>query len=185
MGEQVQIRSFQRSAFGVGMMPADGEKRPGDLLFPLAVTVGRCRPLLPVRGVVSLLGCDENRVLDLVEEGELLWAWNFALDRAGRTKELRILPQCVQDFNEATPCSVTWPEVLALVFAAGSEELTAADVSLGLNLSGTHVHNLIERGEIKTQCAARRGPNGSPPILISSVLHFLKRRRWPAPDLPG
>ena len=76
----------------------------------------RSKPLLPLRGVCSLIDGNEDQVLALIEEGKLAWAWNVALDpKRGRCRELRILPRCVADYLRGQTCPLEWANVLRVL----------------------------------------------------------------------
>ena len=138
----------------------------------------RGKPLLPVRGVCSLVDLDENRTLALIEEGKIAWAWNFATERA-RAKELRVLPAAVADYMRGQACSLKWPDVLALVVPHGGTEFTSTEITRALNVSGEHFYNLV-RAKVLAPCSGWcRGPRGHARVLRKTLVSFLESRRWP------
>ena len=67
----------------------------------------RSKPLLPVRGVCSLIERDEDHVLKLILDGSIGWAFNVALEaKRGRNRYLRILPAAVADYMHGRTCSL-------------------------------------------------------------------------------
>ena len=83
---------------------------------PATVPRQRSKPLLPLRGVCSLVDKDENSVLELIESGEIAWAFDVALaQRRGRKRELRMLPAAVADYLKGRPCELDQPTVFGLL----------------------------------------------------------------------
>jgi hypothetical protein len=152
---------------------------------PLRQPAARRLVLLTVCGARSLLGCNEDRILDLVESGELSHAWELSLlgPKRCQRKELRILPESVAAFNNARRYDPPWREVLSALFPNRGDVLTAPEVALVLNASSTHVLHLIGRGELKAACSTwKRGPGGAR-IVTSSLEEFLARRKYPIPEI--
>jgi hypothetical protein len=142
------------------------------------------RPLLPIQGVVSLIDENKDRVIQLVEEGQLLWAWNLALDcEDGRKKMLRILPSAVEDFLAGRECLLEWADVEALLFPEGVEPLRAVEAYSRLNIHESLLYSFINRGEVKAVSSWRPGGLlGSARLDRGSVVSWLKSRRWPFPE---
>src|ERR1035438_8270003 len=106
----------------------------------------RGKPLLPVRGVCSLIDRDENQTLRLIEEGQIAWCFDLTLDPAhARAKELRVLPAAVADYMRGQTCSLKWPDVLALVVPQDGPHVSSVQIMRALNVSGEHVYNLVRR----------------------------------------
>ena len=140
----------------------------------------RGRPLLPVCGVVSLLDKDEDQVLRMVDEGDLLWAWDVALQpERARRKELRVLPECVEDHLAGRKCRLEWPDVLGLILPHDRTVLETGEIERPLNVSGTHVFALARRRCLKVARKGRVGPGGSMRVTAFSFVQFLKARRYP------
>lgn len=144
---------------------------------------GALRPLLPVRGVVSLIGATEDEVLQLIECGLLRWAWDFALSpRSAQRKELRVLPACVDDYISGRKRDWKWANVVHLVLGTdAATAISASKLALAINICSTSVISLIRRGEIQAVGRPRRGPKGSPQITFRSLDGFLRARCWPHP----
>jgi hypothetical protein len=138
------------------------------------------KPLLPVRGVMSLIEKNEDQVLRLVEDGSLLWGWNVALDpKRARSMELRILPACVADYLRGTACSLEWADVLRLLLPHDEPVILSTDISRALNISITHTYNLAHRKQISPCSSWRPGPGGCARFPAKTFVEFLQTRRFP------
>jgi predicted DNA-binding transcriptional regulator AlpA len=136
----------------------------------------RSKRLLPVRAVCSIIDRDEDQVLSLLEEGKLAWSWDVGLSK--RTKELRILPAVIGAYLRHEPCSLKWSDVFSLL-VPDSPTILAREVSHILNVSSTHVYNLIKQNALASYSAPRTGPFGSARIPTDSFGQFLKNRLFP------
>jgi hypothetical protein len=138
---------------------------------------------MPIRGVMSLLGkSDDREIVGLIESGDLLWAWDLSLEpERARRKELRVLPECVEDFLQGRTCSLEFPQVLDLLVSSEDEPLLATHVQAALNITERHAYALIRRKLLLTATPGRRGHGGSARIHRYSFVEFLKRRCYPVP----
>jgi hypothetical protein len=129
---------------------------------------------------MSLVDKNEDQVKRMVEEGELLWAFDVALDPArSKARELRILPACVADYLRGVPCSLEWPDVIELLLPHNEPVIRTPEITRALNVSQHHVAHLAGR-KVITQCSpGRRGARGSASFLTASFVAFLKERRFP------
>ena len=92
----------------------------------------------PLRGVMALVDKDENKVLELVETGALVWAWDVAsVQKDGRKRELRVLPAALADYLKGVPCELEWPDVFSLLTPDGPT-ITASEIARVLNVSSDH-----------------------------------------------
>jgi hypothetical protein len=128
-----------------------------------------------------LLGENEDSILELIEVGFVLWAWNIG--RIG-SREVRIWPSSVGHYK------VTWgsrlettteAQILTAIHAAlGGKPFTTGDrLRLVLNCSSSHVTNLL-KAKLLTPVPGTKwgpGPTGSAIITWASVEQFLKSRR--------
>jgi hypothetical protein len=106
----------------------------------------RSKPLLPLRGVIALLDKAKDQVLELIDDGSLLWCWDVALSpKDGRKRELRILPAAVADYLSGRACSLDWADVLRLLLPHDEPVILASDISRVLNISRTHLYDLARR----------------------------------------
>jgi hypothetical protein len=140
----------------------------------------RGKPLLPVRGVCSLIDRDEDQTLRLIEDGQIAWCFDLTLDpKRARAKELRVLPAAVADYMKGQPCSLTWLDVLALVLPHDGPEVLAPQIARALNVSGEHVYNLARRKVLAPRSTWKRGRCGSARFAMKSFVEFLRSRRFP------
>jgi hypothetical protein len=147
---------------------------------PAAMPRTRSKPLLPVRGVMSLLDRDEDAVLRLVEAGSLLWAFDVALDtKHGCSKELRILPASVADFLRGQQSSLEWAEVLRSLLPHDERVILSKDITRILNISSTHFYHLARRRLLVPCSTWRRGRGGCGHFTTESFVAFLRLRRYP------
>jgi hypothetical protein len=138
----------------------------------------RSKPLLPVRGVMSLIDRDEDQVLRLIEEGELAFAFDVASDpERGRNRELRILPACVADYLRGQTSALEWADVLRLLLPHDEPILLGTEITRILNVCPTHTYALARR-KLITPCSSwRRGRGGCGRFTAASFTKFLKARR--------
>ena len=138
----------------------------------------RSKPLLPVRGVMSLIDRDEDQVLSMIEDGKLAWAWDVALDpKRGRARELRILPAAVACYLRGQACSLEWADVLTLLLPHDGPDILSRDITRILNVSGTHTYHLARRKLIAPRSTWRRGHGECGRFAAKSFVEFLHARR--------
>jgi hypothetical protein len=126
---------------------------------------------------MALVDKDENKLLELVETGEIAWAWDVALQQQdGRKVELRVLPAAVADYLKGAACKLKWADVFALLLPDGPT-ITASQISRILNVSCDHVYHLIDGKEIDSCPTRRPGPGGSATVPMTSFIRFLQKRR--------
>lgn len=143
---------------------------------PAVIRRAKGQPLLPVRGVCSLLSVDEDVVVRLIESGDLLWAWNFGSTNC-RQREIRILPAAVSARMRSRECGLDWDAVLPMVLPAIDGKLNSTELRIAFNVSQTHLSHLAERREIRIVTPGRTGPGGVAWFTAESVVEFLKSRR--------
>src|ERR1039457_5818270 len=94
----------------------------------------RSKPILPVRGVMSLVDKNEDQVLRLIEDGSLVWAFDVALDpKRGRRRELRVLPAAVADYLRGQSCGLEWADVLRLLLPHDEPVILSREITRILN----------------------------------------------------
>jgi hypothetical protein len=115
----------------------------------------------------------------MVEEGQLDWAWDVALDpKRGHTKELRILPACVAAYLKGRPYELNWADVLGMMLPE-APTILASEITRMLNVSSDHTYRLIDGKHIVACPTRRRGPGGSARVPTKSFTQFLQQRRFP------
>lgn len=137
----------------------------------------RSKPLLPLRGVCSLVDKDEDQVLELIESGEIAWAFDVALaQKVGRKREFRVLPAAVADYLKGISCALDQATVFGLLVPDGST-IPANQIARILNVSVDHVYHLIDRKQVVACSTRRKGPGGSARVPATSFIQFLQKRR--------
>jgi len=142
---------------------------------------GNGNPLLPVRGVMSLIDRNEDQILKMAQSGELLWVFDLSLEpERTQRRELRILPACVADYLLGRKCDLDWATVLDLILPPNNPRLSTEEVTRALNVSNAHVFALARRNLIPPAVSTwRRGPGNSAQFLTADVADFLRGRRFP------
>ena len=144
---------------------------------PAPATRLRSKPLLPLRGVCSLVDKDEDEVLKLIESGEIAWAFDVALaQKRGRKRELRILPAAVADYLKRRKCNLDWEAVCDLLRPDGPT-IRVNKLAQILNVSADHVYHCVERRQIIACPSRRKGPGGSGRVATANFIKFLQKRR--------
>ena len=147
---------------------------------PVATPRPRSKPLLPVRGVMSLVDKNEDQVLRLIEDGSLVWAFDVALDpKRGRRRELRVLPAAVADYLRGQSCGLEWADVLRLLLPHDEPVILSREITRILNVCSTHTYHLARRKLITPRSTWRRGRGGCARFAADSFVEFLKLRRFP------
>jgi len=140
------------------------------------------RPLMSIAAVCWRLDCGPDKVLRLIEDGDLLFAWNIASSNT-RQRIPRVLTECVEDFisKRSRPFKsedAEWNYCAGLIFPV-EPILSARDLTRTLNCGRQHALDLIREKHFTPvrgyRC--RRGPGGSPRIHTASVAAWLKSRR--------
>ncbi|HBJ87118.1 MAG TPA: hypothetical protein DDZ88_25315 [Verrucomicrobiales bacterium] len=131
-----------------------------------------------------LRGYNEDAILDLIESGELLYAWNIGL---GPTRLVRIWPACLEYYQKNPASAWKFPQtedqVLSEMLRRVGDKPFIRSYALRLifNCSATHITNLLHAGALRVlpNTTWGRGPSGSALITITSVKQFLVERRLP------
>jgi hypothetical protein len=129
---------------------------------------------------MSLIDASEDQVLRLIEDGQLAWAFDVALDpKRGRNRELRILPASVSAYLRGQTCELEWADVLRLLLPHDEPVILSKDITRILNVCGTHTYHLASRKLIVPCSTWRRGRGGCGQFTANSFVEFLKARRFP------
>jgi hypothetical protein len=142
------------------------------------------RPLVSVWAVLSVTDLKgEDEVLEAVEDGRLLFAFNIA-SRNAKARDVRVLSDSVCAFVEGRRLANVseeqdWQRVLRLIFPSPAPTIQAKEIALALNASSSHIIKLIEERLLRlakgTPWFCGRG--GSPRVEYQSAVDFLKARR--------
>jgi hypothetical protein len=119
---------------------------------------------------------NEDRVLELIEDGSLAWAFDVSIVR--KRRELRILPAAVASYLQGHTCELKWADVLGLLLPDATTIL-ASEITRMLNVCCDHTYHLIDRKQIVACPTRRRGPGGSARVPSKSFTQFLQQRRFP------
>ena len=136
-----------------------------------------CRPLWKVRSVADFLCLEPCQVMQQIESGELLWAFDIGL--SGRMTEPRILSRCAVEKKFGVVDSVgstrnlSLPEVINLILPA--RDLRSTELERLLSCSQQHVYAL--KFKIARKPAAKDGPHAFTVFTRTSVAEFLSSRR--------
>ena len=165
-----------RSGITAGSKPS-----PQAIIATIKINVPR-RPLWQAETVQECLEISREKLMALIESGELAWAFNIGI---GQTRqEIRVLGHCVVE-KQSGPIpglgrtrSLNLPEVLNLVLPA-RPQLRATEVQRIFCCQHHQVHKLIRLGEFAKvqEQLPKCGPNGSPHVTRASVAKFLEKRR--------
>jgi hypothetical protein len=146
---------------------------------PAPVPRQKSKPLLPVRGVCSLIEKNEDQVLKLIKDGGIAWAFNVAVNRRrGHNRELRVLPAAVADYMHERHCKLTFSDVFSLLLPDGPT-ITSVEIYRVLNISGSHLYNLVRAKQIVPCSTWGRGPKGKARFAAVRFIQFLQQRRFP------
>ena len=141
------------------------------------------RPLMPLSAVEWRLDRHEYEVITMIEEGELLWAFDVRAPKASHA-ELRVLTQSVQDYL-AGRCSLAdkdedadWQRVARLIFP-DQPSIVTGELTRSLSCGRQHAINLVYGRQFRLVpgSAIRPGPGGSPRLETASVAGWLRKRR--------
>jgi hypothetical protein len=141
---------------------------------PATMRRRRSKPLLPIRGVCSLVDKSAERVLEMIEEGAIAWAFDVSLDQ--KRREIRVLPAAAADYLKGKACELKWSDVLGLMLP-DAPTVSALEITRVLNVCGDHTYALIDRKRIVACPTRRRGPGGSARVPANSFIQFLRKRR--------
>ncbi len=134
-------------------------------------------PLLSVSVVQSVLYCDSKQIMDLVDDGSLLFAFDIKT-RAANKISLRILTQSLVDYvQEKKPDRHRDEEkIYQSILPAGKISIPGVVLARTLNCDADHIGRLIRDGSFK-EFTRRDRRTQTAHIGRDSVLRFLKQRR--------
>lgn len=150
--------------------------------LPLAIHVSKARPLVPIDVAVFLL--DARRPEDveaLIDDATLSIAWDLRSKDAERHMTA-IYWRCLLAYldggaDTAKACRPAETEVYQEMLPSHWATVHASSLYTKWTCSQGHLAKLIEQGLLTTTTEPKRGPQGSPKLLRSSVITFLQARR--------
>ena len=139
------------------------------LMFKAAlVSVETCR---------AMLGQSEDVIVALVENGKLRFAFNLSVNSRSR-RLLRILSLSLLDHAARTDTQPpTVDGAVRYIMPGSSPELHASWLARHLNVSPTHIYNMLDGGCIQDVSPRSRKATGERTVSRASVVEFLKTRR--------
>ena len=138
------------------------------------------RPVVCLTTVMDLLGIDSDAAMNLIDGGDLAFAWNISAPTS-RCREVRVLAEAVQAYQEGRACSVkTVADAVNCILPKASSlaslpTIRRSILSRRLGCSAEHLSNLTQAREIKL-ATARVSASESPLLDYKSVSQFLHRR---------
>lgn len=147
-------------------------------ILPESVKRPRGRPMLPVRGLMSVLDKTYLEVWKLIDNGDLSWVFDVSLQPGiARRRELRILADCAADYAEGRECALSLDQVFELLIPHGEPVLVGDEIEHCLNISDLHLSNLAERKLLNRCDRGHRGIGGESKFTRTSFTSFLTSRR--------
>ena len=140
------------------------------------------RPLMGMSSVMWRLDLDEDRVLVLIDEGALLWAFDIA-SPGMKSRTVRVLTESVEDLVHSrkrlyAEDESEWQRVASLIFP-DKPSIVTYELARSLNCGGQWVLDMVHAREFKLVHGniPRCGPNGSAQIVTASAKAWLRKRR--------
>ena len=118
-------------------------------------------PVFHLDTVADLLHVNSAAVMDLIDSGKILFAWNVSAPRASR-REIRILSSAVRDYLESKPSSVaTLGQAVASILTDPGKFPAMAVIKASvfrrrLRVEHQLMGQLIRAGELKCKSGPRR-----------------------------
>jgi len=147
------------------------------------LTFGQCgllipaaRPLVPVEVLMTLGDLHEDDALELVQSGQIAWAWDIRAPSAER-REIRIWRESLLGWlSDRTGAGQ--PEcAISALFPHSLAEIKSTELQRMFCCSQYHVYTLIAGGCITAITAGRRAPGGYARVTRDSIENFLTYRR--------
>ena len=138
------------------------------------------RPMISLEVAAAISDLPAQRLLALVESGDILFAFDLAAPGAAR-KMPRLLASSLVHYLESQPPLNPAPElpgILDSIYPPGIHPDAVAIARTWLSDS-EHIHDLVRAKCLRRGpgSISRRGPNGSPRIDRGSLCSFLESRR--------
>jgi hypothetical protein len=162
--------------------PAKPIQREFDLKLPSN------RPLLPMKAAICFLDRDEKQIMNLIDLGLLMWAFDIRRRDSVERREVRIWRKSLIDYAQgivpqdgwrnlrAQPNTKDeWNEVVKGILP-GKATLRGYEIARVFTCSKMHVIRLADDGDlVRSQPATK--PKESPYIKRESIVTFLSARR--------
>jgi len=164
-----------------GVMSISGRLRRRRRRRRLCTRLPFRRPLVDVNAAKAVTGFDDERLLQEIEVGRILWAFNLG---TGARNHVAILANSLASFLRpelAQPESVEAVADLVLpAYSRVSGNVRATELQFAFNLASDQVMKLMRAGLLVESHRSKRyqGRGGSALITRASVVQFLKARRF-------
>lgn len=128
----------------------------------------------------------EDDILDLITDGDLLWAWNIA-QRSATRREVRILSYCVVKYRDGvrtardrSSLGISFDGVCRSILPQkswGKPEMPGIALADAMLFGSDLLQDLIADKSLKATTTPRPGRGGSALLKMGGVLDFLRERR--------
>jgi hypothetical protein len=155
---------------------------PAALIAVIKINLLR-RPLWQADTVQECLGITRAKLVEMIQSGEVPWAWNIGLGHS--RKELRILGLSIVELQSGpirgigSTRNFGLPEVAGLILPKTRETLRGRELQMLFQCNPDTIRHLHDAGELDRvpEKLDKHGPNSSPRYTKASLVRFLETRR--------
>jgi hypothetical protein len=142
------------------------------------------QPLMKPETVEGCLNIERRKLIQMIESGELAWAWNISAG-GKRNIEPRILTHCVVERQTGiihqigATKNLKLPDVVNLILPRERQTMRGRELQKLFLCQADHVRHLHKAGELEMvpETLPKHGPNASPRFTRASLVRFLTIRR--------
>ena len=128
-------------------------------------------------GCAVLFGWTYEQTVSRIDEGKFLIVFDVSLQPNKCTfREIRVLPQSVEDFSRGISSDISWEQVARAITPHDGASLTMFELLHVLNSSKPHVCAMLRR-KLFTQVPNRDSERAFR-VSTASYLELMKRRRF-------
>ncbi|MDB6068638.1 MAG: hypothetical protein JWR26_4846 [Pedosphaera sp.] len=136
-------------------------------------------PMVSVEFAMMLLNLNRAAVLQLLDEGQLLYAWDIRAHNACRSF-LRVYSQSIVDYQSKTPDSAgSHTAVIESILPVMRGNPSTPALCRVLGCDEKHVNKLGNENLIRFSRRGRRGKGHASIFSCNSIASFLEERRYP------
>lgn len=155
---------------------------PAAIIATIKINLLR-RPLWESHTVQDCLDIKRDRLIEMIEAGELAWAWNIGL--GGNRREVRVLGHCVVERQTGVipqigaTRNLKLAEVVDLILPRVRQTLRGRELQSLFLCNPDAIRQLRMAGELDlvAETLPKHGPNASRHYTRESLVKFLERRR--------
>jgi hypothetical protein len=155
---------------------------PNALIAVIKINALR-RPLWQADTVQECLHISRGRLVQMIEAGEIAWAWNIG--RGNTRRELRILGHCIVELQTGPIAEIGntrnlgLPEVVNLILPKTRQTLRGRELQKLFSCNPDTIRKLHLDGYLDKvpEKLATVGPNSSPRYTRASLVNFFAKRR--------